>query len=123
MPESLQKLAAPKLAAVREGDGTGRRESKYNNCPTTVDGIRFDSKHEANYYRRLLIRKAAGEILFFLRQVPFHLPGGTRYVVDFLEFHADSSVHVVDTKGRETEVFRVKKREVEHHYPVRIELA
>lgn len=98
------------------------RRSKYGAVPTTVDGIRFDSKREAKYYEQLKLRMAAGEVLFFLRQVPFHLPGGTKLVVDFLEFHADGSVHVVDAKGRETQTFRVKRREVEHHYPIKVEL-
>lgn len=97
---------------------------KYGNHITQVDGIRFDSKREAKYYQQLLMRKAAGELLYFLRQVPIHLPGGTKLVVDFQEFHADGSVHYIDVKGRETPVFRLKKREVEHQYPhIRIELA
>lgn len=96
---------------------------KYGNHITRVDGIRFDSKREARYYQNLQLRIAAGEVEYFLRQVPIHLPGGTKLVVDFQEFHADGSVHYVDVKGRETPVFRLKKREVEHHYPIRIELA
>lgn len=103
--------------------GIGRK-SKFGAIPTTVDGIRFDSLKESRYYRTLLLRVAGGEVLYFLRQVPIHLPGGTKLVVDFQEFHADGSVHYVDVKGRETPVFRLKKREVEHLYPhLRIELA
>jgi hypothetical protein len=60
---------------------------------------------------------------FFLRQVPLHLPGGTRLVVDFLEFHADGTTHFVDAKGMKTEAFKIKKREIEAHYPITIELA
>lgn len=98
--------------------------SKYRNEPTTVDGIRFDSKREARYYEQLKIRKAAGEVDYWLRQVPVHLPGGTKYVVDFLVFFIDPdrAPEYVDVKGRETPVFRLKKREVEHHYPFRIVL-
>ncbi|NUS37620.1 MAG: DUF1064 domain-containing protein [Lysobacter sp.] len=97
--------------------------NKFGAVVTHVDGIRFDSKREARYFEQLQLRIAAGEVRYFLRQVPFHLPGGTKLVVDFLEFHADGSVHVVDVKGRETPVFRLKKREVEHHYPITVELA
>ena len=96
---------------------------KFGNHITHVAGIRFDSKREAKYYEQLLVRVAGKEVLYFLRQVPVHLPGGTKLVVDFLEFHADGSVHYVDVKGKETPVFRLKKREVEHQYPIRIELA
>jgi hypothetical protein len=54
--------------------------------------------------------------------VPIFLPGGTRYVVDFVVFFKDPTrlAEYVDVKGRETQVFRLKKREVEHHYPIRI---
>lgn len=98
---------------------------KYRNQPTVVDAIRFDSKKEARYYEQLKARQAAGEVWYFLRQVPIYLPGGTRYVIDFLVFFKDPQrlEEYVDVKGRETQVFRVKKREVEHHYPIRITLA
>lgn len=98
------------------------KRSKYGAKPTEVDGIRFDSKAEAAYYKRLKLRVESGEVLFFLRQAPFHLPGKTKYVVDFLEFLTDGSVRVVDVKGVETEVFKIKKRQVEALYPVTVEV-
>ncbi|TKB53290.1 DUF1064 domain-containing protein [Ferrimonas aestuarii] len=98
-----------------------RPKSKYGAKPTVVDGIRFDSKKEANYYLQLKARVKAGEVLTFLRQVPFHLPGKTKYAVDFLEFHADGSVHFVDVKGMITPTYKIKKRQVEELYPVTIE--
>lgn len=60
------------------------RQQKYGNLPTEADGIQFQSKLEAKYYVELELRRKAGEILYFLRQVPFHLPGGVIYRVDFL---------------------------------------
>lgn len=106
------------------------RKSKYGAVATWVDGIRFDSKREAEYYKGLKLRVAAGEVAFFTRQTPIHLPGGTKLVVDFVEYSPAPDtpgafrVRWVDVKGRETAVFRLKKREVEHHYPhIRIELA
>ena len=96
---------------------------KFGAVPTTQDGIRFDSKAEARYYGALKLRKRAGEVLFFLRQVPFHLPGNVRYVVDFQEFHADGSVHFVDVKGMVTKEFQTKKTMMEALYaPVKIEV-
>ena len=95
---------------------------KFHAKPTTTNNIKFASKAEAKYYRELLLRQKAGEVLFFLRQVPMHFPGGTVYRVDFQEFHADGTVHFVDVKGMETEVFKLKKREVEALYPVEIEV-
>jgi hypothetical protein len=88
----------------------------------TIDGILFGSKLESDYYRYLKMRVSSGAVIFFLRQVAFHLPGNTRYVVDFQEFHADGSVHFVDVKGIETDKFKMKQRQVEDLYPVEIEI-
>lgn len=95
---------------------------KFNAVKTAVDGIKFASKKEAKYYQQLNLRKMAGEIVFFLRQVPFHLPGGVTYRVDFQEFHADGSVHFIDVKGFSTKDFIMKKKMVEDLYPVEIEI-
>ena len=94
---------------------------KFNATKTEFDGIKFDSKKEAKYYYELKMRKMAGEIIFFLRQVPFHLPGGVTYRVDFQEFHADGTVKFVDVKGMKTKDFIMKKKMVEDLYPVEIE--
>ena len=93
------------------------KRQKYNAKPTEVDGIRFDSKKEAQYYRDLKLRQRGGEVIGFLRQVPIHLPGGTILRVDFLEFHYDGTVHFVDTKGVMTEAFKIKRREAKAAYP------
>jgi len=100
---------------------------KYKAKPTSVDGIRFASKAEARYYQDLLERQERGEVLFFLRQVPLHLPGNTKYVVDFVEFlapddrgHAD--IRWVDVKGVETPMFKLKKKQVESLYPIEISI-
>jgi len=95
---------------------------KYNAKPKIVDGIRFDSKKEARYYRELELRKQAGEVIFYLRQVPFHLPGNVTYRVDFQEFHADGAIHFIDVKGFETKEFIRAKKQVEDLYPVEIEV-
>ena len=101
---------------------TRRNGHKYRAQATVVDGIRFDSKKEARYYGELKLRQRAGEVLCFLRQVPIHLPGQTRLVIDFLEFHMDGSVHFVDTKGVQTETFKLKKRQVEDLFPFEVEV-
>lgn len=137
MPVSMRKLLRQSLgqipkpqphgpiptAPAAEG-GKPARAAKYGNQITHVDGIRFDSKREARYYEQLKLRKAAGEVAYWLRQVPIHLPGGTRYVIDFLVFFSDGRApEYVDVKGRETKEFRIKRREVEHHYPLKVVLA
>lgn len=95
---------------------------KFHAKPTVNDGIRFDSKGEARYYQQLKLLQQAGEVLFFLRQVPIHLPGGTKLVIDFQVFYTDGTVKFLDFKGVETEAFKVKKREVEAIYPFEIEI-
>lgn len=95
---------------------------KYNAKATELDGIRFASKREAKAYAGLVAERQAGTIVFFLRQVPLHLPGGTRLVVDFLVFYADGTVRFLDAKGMETDSFKIKKREIEAVYPITIEI-
>lgn len=99
-----------------------RHRHKFKAIKTEYDGIKFPSKKEANYYLKLKLLVKAGQVLFFLRQVPFHLPGGVKYVVDFQEFWADGSVRFVDVKGHQTPEFIAKKKMVEALYPVKIEI-
>lgn len=96
------------------------KASKYKNVRTSVDGINFSSKLEASYYRHLLNLKANGTVNYFLRQVPIHLPANIRYVVDFLVVYSDNHIDYVDTKGVETDIFKLKKKQVESLYPIKI---
>ena len=93
---------------------------KFNAKPTEVDGIRFDSKKEARRYVQLKLLREAGDIVFFLRQVPFHLPGGVVLRIDFQIFWADETVTFEDVKGMKTESYKAKKRMVEAIYPIEI---
>lgn len=99
-----------------------RPKHKFKAKPVEHDGIRFDSKLEARYYELLKTMQKQGVVVFFLRQVPFHLPGGTKMVIDFLIFWADGSVTFEDAKGYETKEFKIKKREVEAAYPIVIQV-
>jgi hypothetical protein len=94
--------------------------SKYGNKKTVIDGFTFDSKKEAAYYSQLKLQQRTGEVVMFLRQVPFHLPGGVKYIADFLVFYANGDVVVIDVKGVRTSEYRVKKKLVEHQYPITI---
>lgn len=96
------------------------KPSKYGNRKVEVDGFTFDSAKEARYYGDLKIRQRVGEVVMFLQQVPFHLPGSTKYIADFVVFLADESVEVIDVKGVRTDVYKLKKRQVEALYPVTI---
>ena len=93
---------------------------KFNAKPTVTDGIRFSSKKEAAYYSQLLLAKRSGEVLFFLRQVPLHLPGEVVYRVDFVEFWKNGEVRFVEVKGMKTPMYVAKKKMVEALYPITI---
>ncbi len=94
-----------------------RLRHKYGAVRTEHNGRTYASRAEANYAKGLTARKAAGVVLFWLEQCPIHLPGGTKYVVDFLEFHTDGTVHFTDVKGVRTPMFTLKKKQVEALYP------
>jgi Protein of unknown function (DUF1064) len=108
------------------------RRQKYGNLLTEADGIKFQSRLEAKYYVELDLRRKAGEVLYFLRQVPFHLPGGVIYRVDFqivLPFGigglaADTAklIEYVDCKGIDTQDSKNKIKMVQAIYGVKIEI-
>ena len=93
---------------------------KFRAIPTELDGIKFASRKEAKRYRELELLKKSGELLFFLRQVPFHLPGNVKYVCDFLCFWKDSDITIEDVKGIKMPMYVLKKKQVEAIYPVKI---
>ena len=95
---------------------------KFKAQATERDGIRFDSKLEARCYDQLKLRQKAGEVVFFLRQVPLDLPGGAKLRIDFLVFESSGDVRFVDAKGFETARFKLKRRIAESIYPIEIEL-
>ena len=111
-PENLQKL---------RGEFSRWRKRKYRNQPVVVDGQRFDSKAEARHWTALRAELSVGRARLVLRQVPFHLPGGVTYRVDFLVHRQDGAIEFHEVKGHRTEVYRIKKRQVEALYGVEIQ--
>ncbi len=61
----------------------GRPRHKFGAFPCERDGKKFPSKLQARYYDKLLMLQSSGQVLFFLRQIPFVLPGSVRYVLTF----------------------------------------
>ena len=90
---------------------------KYRNVKTTVDGITFDSKAEANRYCELRAAKRAGAIQGFGIQPSFVLADGVRYRPDFIVCGDGGRVWVEDVKGVETQAFRIKRKLWETQYP------
>lgn len=95
---------------------------KFGAVRCEIDGKKFPSRLERRYYEQLLLRQKGGDVIFFLRQVPFDLPGGVKYVTDFQVFLSDGSVEFVDTKGRDTQMSIAKRKIVESLYPVEIKI-
>ena len=93
---------------------------KFNAVKTTCDGIKFASKKEARRYEDLKRLMSHGEVLFFLRQIPFGLPGNSKYVCDFQIFWHDGHVTFEDVKGFKTPMYKLKKKQVESLYPIKI---
>ena len=86
------------------------------------DGKKFPSKLERNFYDQLVFRQKAGDVLFFLRQVAFDLPGNVRYFSDFQVFLPDGTVEFIDCKGVDTPASIIKRKMVEDLYPVTIKI-
>ena len=94
--------------------------SKYGAKKVTIDGITFDSKAEGRYYKYLIGLLNEGVVESFEMQKPYTLldkfphpkTGKTiraiKYVPDFEVIYTDGRVEVVDVKGMQTDVFRMK---------------
>lgn len=91
------------------------RRNKYGNRRTELDGEVYESKHEAQIANTLMLQGMGGEIKGVARQVPFFLPGGVKYIADFVVFLPDGSYQVMDAKSEATKqnaVYRLKKRQM-----------
>lgn len=92
------------------------RRQKYGNRKVEIDGMKFDSQHEANIYGELMLRVRAGELKTVCRQVKFDLPGGIVYVADFVTITPDMRIDgVYDAKSeitRKNRVYINKKKQM-----------
>ena len=100
------------------------KRNKYGNRKVELDGLKFDSQHEAKVYLELKLRMKAGELRCVLRQVPFDLPGGIRYFADFVTIGNDMAVEgVYDAKSeitRKNRVYINKKKQIKAIYGIDI---
>lgn len=103
-----------------------KRTSKYNAKKTEVDGIKFDSKAEADFYGYLKYLKKSKMISSVERQkriviLPSYEIEGRKvravhYIADFVITYIDGEVEYVDVKGYETDIFKLKKKMFESMY-------
>lgn len=127
--EQLQEYLARKNKKHNniQVDKAPARKNKYNNQKTIVDGIEFDSKKETDYYIHLKLLKKAGEIKDIGLQQRFVLQPGFEkngvkyqpitYIADFVITNNDGTTEVIDVKGVETQVFKIKQKLFEYMYP------
>ncbi|MBR0407280.1 MAG: DUF1064 domain-containing protein [Clostridia bacterium] len=98
---------------------------KYGNRRVEVDGIKFDSQHEAAFYQDLMLRVRAGELKTVCRQVKFDLPGGIVYIADFVTIRPDMTVEgVYDAKSPATKQNRTyinKKKQMKACWGIEIQ--
>ncbi len=95
---------------------------KFKAVRCEADGKKFPSLLERNYYYQLVNRQKSGEVIFFLRQPSFDLPGKVQYKADFQVFNSDGTVEFVDTKGIDTAISIAKRKMVEDLYPIKIKI-
>lgn len=119
-PRSVECRSVP----APEPEKTPEKRSKYGNRRVEMDGMKFDSLHEARVYQELMLRVRAGELRCVLRQVPFDLPGGIRYFADFVTVRPDMSIEgVYDAKSTATKQNRVyinKKKQMQACWGIEI---
>lgn len=102
--------------------------NKFHAKITEAEGIKFGSKKEAQQFRELQARQHAGEIKFFLLQVPFLLPGvaengkRTRHYLDFMAIRTDGQIEYIEVKGRDLPMGKLKRRQTEELYGIKIQV-
>ena len=101
---------------------------KYHSKKTTIDGITFDSKKEANRYCELKLLEKAGKIKDlslqhqFILQPSFKKNGKSiraiTYIADFVYFDLERMKNVVeDVKGYKTKEYILKRKMFEYKFP------
>lgn len=108
------------------------KRNKYRNIKTVIDGITFDSKHEAARYEELKLLQRAGVIRDLELQQPFeliptqHIGKETYrkcvYWADFVYYNNRLHKMIVeDAKGMKTDVYKIKKLLMLYIYHIEIQ--
>lgn len=121
-----KNAASRGLISSYEIPNTMNKKTRYSTYKPIVDNITFDSLMEAKYYIYLQEKKKTGVIQSFERQVSYELQPKFKkngksyrpitYIADFVVDYGDST-SVIDTKGKETTEFKLKKKLFEYKFP------
>ncbi len=100
---------------------------KYRNKKVTIDNITFDSKLEAKHYSQLKLLERAGEIKDLELQPRYDLIINDvkigYYKADFRFFDKkEIRQRVVDSKGMDTTVSKLKRKMVKAIYGIDVEI-
>lgn len=109
----------PRLRARRPSKPWSGR-SKYRNRPCRAHGRFWASQRELAVYRELLALQQAGQVSVITCQPRYELhprPERIVYVPDFVVRYTDGQVEVIDVKGMETPVFKLKAKLFRTKYP------
>jgi len=99
------------------------KKSKYKAVKTTIDGIKFDSKKEAERYKELKLLEETYKITGLQMQVKFPLIPKTKYgreivyKADFV-YYENGQLIVEDTKGYRTDIYKLKRRLLAEEYGI-----
>lgn len=114
------------------GNSIDVKQNKYKNKKVIYDGIKFDSNREMAYYIKLKMLEQKGIIKdlklqkSFELQPSFKINGKTyrkiTYKADFSYISVeDNKIHIVDTKGFRTDVYKLKRKMFAYEYGIEIE--
>ncbi len=101
------RIGKPMPVDIVAAQNAPQKRRKYGNVPTEYDGAMYDSGKEARRAQELDLLVKAGEIAGWSRQVPFTLPGGIRYIADFVVYEHGGKFRVEDVKSEITRKARV----------------
>lgn len=101
------------------------RRNKYNAIKTTVDGIKFDSKKEANRYLELKVLERIGEISGLELQPKFSFElcdvKICTYRADFKYTTLQGEEIIEDVKGyKKTPAYNIKKKMMKAFYGIEV---
>ena len=115
LKEGNQSSEQPNIRSIITAHYTGK----------TINGKKFDSKHEADVYDDLLLEMRAGIFAAVACQVDFVLPGGVRYRADFVAMRPGGNEYrVIDAKSeatRKDKTYRLKRRQMRECLGIEIE--
>ena len=122
----IERMTAEEFRAIQKADQS-ERPSKYRNRKTVVDGIKFDSKREAQFYSSLKQLECAGQVsqIELQKRYPLAVNGETvcTYLADFA-FHdaIQNRYRVVDVKGVVTKDFSIKRKLMRAIHGIEVEV-